>query len=307
MRAHRALAAAAASITFFAVGAGGAFADVISNNVDASVDSTAESMPLNVGGADGSTVLRVIPANGDGKNGCNLTAGSTFVASVSSSDTAVATVSPSSITFTSCLDTKTLTVHPVATGSATISLATVSNSTGGSFDLGPATFAVTVAAPTNQAPTIAVTGVSMGGSYSYGAVPTAGCTVSDKEDGSPVVQPTLSAITGPDAAKGLGSQTATCSYTDNGGLTATSSATYTIIPAASVTTVTCSPTSLTYTGSPLTPCTATVTGSGGLNTTTPVTYGGTNTAAGTATATAPTWPAAARPPSRSTRPARRPR
>ncbi|MGH9156213.1 MAG: PxKF domain-containing protein, partial [Acidimicrobiales bacterium] len=40
---------------------------------------------------------------------------------------------------------------------------------------------------------------------------------------------TLSAVTGPLASYGLGSQTASCSYTDSGGLTATATATYAIV------------------------------------------------------------------------------
>ena len=48
---------AAASI----VGVAGA--DDISNNLDATVDAVAEAMPLNVGGANGTTQLYVTPAN----------------------------------------------------------------------------------------------------------------------------------------------------------------------------------------------------------------------------------------------------
>ena len=58
--------------------AGVAVADDISNSLDSSIDSAAEAMPLNVGGADGTTVLSVTPRNGDGKNGCNLTGSTTL-------------------------------------------------------------------------------------------------------------------------------------------------------------------------------------------------------------------------------------
>ena len=114
---------AAASI----VGVAGA--DDISNNLDASIDAVAEAMPLNVGGANGTTQLYVTPRNGDGKNGCNLTSSTALGLSVSSSNTAVATVSPSSVTFQSCGDTKTLTVTPHNHGSATISVSQTSNNT----------------------------------------------------------------------------------------------------------------------------------------------------------------------------------
>jgi hypothetical protein len=81
----------------------------------------------------------------------------------------------------------------------------------------------------NHAPTATVTGVTNGAKYEYGTVPAATCQISDDEDGSKTLPATLSAITGPLASAGLGSQTATCSYTDDGGLTATASATYTIV------------------------------------------------------------------------------
>jgi len=64
----------------------------------------------------------------------------------------------------------------------------------------------------------------------------------------------------------------------------TATANLTITKAPSTTTVTC-PTSVVYTGAALTPCTAAVTGVGGLNTTATVTYVS-NTNVGTATASA---------------------
>jgi len=218
---------AAASI----VGVAGA--DDISNNLDASVDAVAEAMPLNVGGANGTTQLYVTPANGDGKNGCNLTGSSALGLSVTSSNTGVATVSPSSVTFTSCGDLKTLTVAPVAAGSATISVSQTSNSTGGTFNLAPATFSVnvTAAAPANTAPTVTVAGVTGGGSYTKGSVPAATCQVTDAEDGNSSFAATLSAVTGPYASDGIGEQTASCSYTDDGGLIASASETYGIVDA----------------------------------------------------------------------------
>lgn len=206
-----------------------ASADDISNNLDATVDAVAEVMPLTVGGADGVTQLYVVPRNGDGKNGCNLTGSTMLVVSVSSSNESVATVSPSSVTFTSCGDTPTLTVKPVAEGSATISLGQTSNDTGGTFNLAPAAFTVNVAPPLNTAPTVKVTGVTGGASYEFGSVPTATCEVTDAEDGNLSFPATLSAISGPLADYGLGVQTASCSYTDAGGLTAVASESYGIV------------------------------------------------------------------------------
>src|SRR5215212_5780653 len=92
------LAAIAASL-FAAM----ASADDISNSLDATVDAVAEQMPLTAGGANATTGLYVVPQNGDGKNGCNLTGSTALTVSVSSDNPAVATVSPSSVTFTSCV------------------------------------------------------------------------------------------------------------------------------------------------------------------------------------------------------------
>jgi hypothetical protein len=133
-----------------------ALADQISNNIDTTVDAVAETMPLTAGGANGTTQLYVIPKNGDGKNGCNLTQNSTLAISLSSSNTNVATVSPSSVTFDSCGDTPTLTVTPHNQGSATITATLVSNNTGGTFDLAPVALTVNVAPPPNTPPKVVV-------------------------------------------------------------------------------------------------------------------------------------------------------
>ena len=97
MRTHarfRALTALTVSGLLVA-GGGVAHADDISNNIDASVDAVAEVMPLNVGGDPGTTSLYVTPTGGDGKPGCNFTGFTTLALSLSSNDTAVATVRPS--------------------------------------------------------------------------------------------------------------------------------------------------------------------------------------------------------------------
>lgn len=204
--------------------------DDIPNDLDGTVDTDAEEMPLMVGGANGTTQLSVTPRNGDGKNGCNLTGSTTLVVSVNSSNPSVVTVSPPSITFESCGDLHTLTLSPIGMGSATISLSQVSNNTGGTFNLDPATFAVNVSAatPTNTPPSITISGVTNLATYDKGSVPAAICNVTDTEDGNSTFAATLSAITGPYAADGLGSQTASCEYTDGGGLYASSSVSYEI-------------------------------------------------------------------------------
>jgi hypothetical protein len=202
----------------------GASADDITNDLS----GTAGVLTLTSGGDTGSTDLTVVPHNGDGKNGCNLTGSSTLVVSVHSSDPSVATASPASLTFGSCGDVKTVTVTSGVTGSATVTLTQVSNTTGASFNLAPAAFTVHVVPPPNTPPAVTVTSVEHGAGYAKGSVPAAGCAVEDAEDGSSSFAADLSAITGAYAADGLGNQTATCSYTDAGGLTQETSATYSI-------------------------------------------------------------------------------
>jgi len=202
----------------------GASADDIRNDLS----GTAGIMTLTSGGDTDSTALTVVPRNGDGKNGCNLTGTSTLVVSVHSSDTSVATVSPASLTFDSCGDIKTVTLTSGATGTADVTLTQVSNTTGASFNLAPAAFTVHVVPPPNTPPTVTVTGVEHGASYAKGSVPTAGCAVEDAEDGSSGFAADLSTITGAYAEDGLGNQTASCSYTDTGGLVQETSATYSI-------------------------------------------------------------------------------
>lgn len=209
--------------------AGVAMADDISNDLDSTIDAVAEVMPLNVGGASGTTSLYITARNGDGKNGCNLTSSSTLVLAVQSSNPAVATVSPSSVTFASCSDTRLLTVTPVSMGSATVGVTQTSNTTGGTFNLAPATFTAQVAPPANTAPSVTVSGVDGGASYAQGSVPAATCSVSDAEDGPSSFAATLSAVSGPYSVDGIGTQSAGCSYTDAGGLTASASETYSIV------------------------------------------------------------------------------
>jgi len=232
----RCVSAAAIAALTLAAGAAAASADDIVNTLDTTVDSTVEIMPLTVGGSAASTTFYVQPTGdgnspADGKSGCNFTGPSpSLVVAVVSSDPSKATVSPSSLTFGSCGDVKQVTVTPVAVGSTTVTLSQTTNNTGATFSFAPATFRVDVSAatPTNTAPTVSVAGVTGGTAYEFGAVPEATCEVTDAEDGNKSFAATLSAVTG-GAAAGLGQQTASCTYTDKGGLTAVSSVTYSIV------------------------------------------------------------------------------
>ena len=241
----RKVLASAAAVGMVAAVVCTANADEIYNKLDDTVDIIAEVMPLNVGGPNGSTKLYVAPTGGDGKPGCNLTGSTSVTFSTASSNTGVATVSPASVTFTACGDEKTLTITPVAQGSTTITVAQTANNTGGTFGVSSATFTVNVAPPPNTAPTITVAGVTGGASYNKGAVPAATCQVADAEDGPSSFAASLSPITGLWASDGIGSQTASCSYTDAGGLNAQSSVTYSIVDP--------SPPAVTYTLNPALP------------------------------------------------------
>ena len=155
-----------------------AFADDISNNLDVAADAAPENMALTAGGPNGTTTLRVIAQNGDGKNGCNLTASSTLVVGVNNSNASIATVSPTSITFSSCGDLPTVTVTPLSAGSATISLSLTSNSTAGTFNLAPATFAAQVAPADSTPPTWSCTPAAADGVW-HDADQSSNCTASD--------------------------------------------------------------------------------------------------------------------------------
>lgn len=226
----RAVAAIAAGGLLLA-SAGVVYADQIYNTLEAGVDAEAEVMALNVGGLAGNTSLALFTTDGDGKNGCNLTGQNTLRLSLVSSAPGVATVSPAETTFTSCGFTQPLTITPVTAGSATVTARIISNSTTYTFDVLPAAFRVdvTAPAPSNTAPVLSMAGVTGGAFYAKGSVPTAVCEVTDTEDGPSSFPATLSPITGDDAATGIGSQEATCEYTDAGLLYVKSSVAYNII------------------------------------------------------------------------------
>jgi hypothetical protein len=226
VRIRRALATTAAGVLLAAASVGTAYADDIVNDI---VNPT-ESMSLVIGGAIGSTTLSVTTTNGDGKNGCNLTGSTTATFAINTSDAAVATVSPASVTFASCGDVKTVTITPHAPGEATVSLSQTSNTTGATFNLAPATFAVHVAAPppTNTPPVVTVAGFTDGDIFELGVheLPTPGCSVQDAEDVGESASPSITS--GLDAY-GLGTVEVTCSYTDTGKMGASDSASYTVV------------------------------------------------------------------------------
>ncbi|TMD13659.1 MAG: choice-of-anchor D domain-containing protein, partial [Chloroflexi bacterium] len=125
------------------------------------------------------------------------------------------------------------------------------------------------------------TTVSCPASVTYSGSPQTPCTASVSEAGGLSQTLTVSYSNNTNA----GTATASASFAGDANHDASSgSASFTIAKASSTTTVTC-PNSVPYTGSPLTPCTASVSGVGGLSQTLTVSYSN-NTNAGTATASA---------------------
>ncbi|MCO4256178.1 PxKF domain-containing protein [Pseudarthrobacter cellobiosi] len=246
---HAGLRAAAvvAAGSLLLASAGVVYADDISNTLDGSIDPVAEVMALNVG-VNGTTSLQIQPRNSDGENGCNVKNAYSVTLNLVSSDPSVATVSPASVVILDCgAPGVSLTLAPLKAGSTTVTASVATNNSPGTFNLAPATFTVNVTAPapSNAAPVLSITGVENGGSYAKGSVPAAVCNVTDAEDGPSSLPVTLSAITGPDAATGVGSQEASCDYTDGGGIYVKSSVTYSIVDASAP--------EISYTLSPATP------------------------------------------------------
>ena len=217
----KAIAAVAGGLLI--AGGGIAAADNLVNNVT-------------VGGTDtitagGSTTVgyKINATGGDGQSGCNASDGS--AATVTLSVPPDVTSSAARLIFTACNATQNVTFSSSKAGSYAIN-ASVSDPGVGTYS-NQADFSLTVNAPPlppNTAPSVSVTGVTANATYNKGSVPAAGCSVTDTEDGSSSFPASLSAVTGTYASDGIGSQTASCSYTDSGGLAATpTSASYSIV------------------------------------------------------------------------------
>jgi hypothetical protein len=240
----RGLAAAAAATVFAVAGGSAALADQINGDADAL--ATAGPFPngltasQQVGTTKAYDFSAVIKNTG---NAANDVFPGTVTAQVSASGawlTAPTPLSVSALTFAS-YDVNSagkVSITVPCSGSGVVSVATVtlvaSASNGESLNPGSVslTYRVTGSgscAPTNSAPDVSVTGVTGGASYEFGSVPAANCTVVDTEDGNSSFAASLSVVTGPLEAHGLGSQAATCSYMDAGGLSDSANVTFSIV------------------------------------------------------------------------------
>jgi hypothetical protein len=81
----------------------------------------------------------------------------------------------------------------------------------------------------NTAPTVDVTGFTPNSPVEIGTAVTPACDVVDAEDDGEYAVPDVSGPVGPLAAYGLGAVTVTCFYEDEGGMSATDTASYTIV------------------------------------------------------------------------------
>jgi hypothetical protein len=157
---------------------------------------------------------------------------------------ATVTISPNPETFTACgttLETGAKAISfstPADAPAGTYNITTAVQDSAGKYNATLADFKLNVTAggggggveePANTPPEVTLKGVTDGDSYEIGSVPAAECYVVDAEDGNSTFAATLSAITGPLSSYDLGSQTASCEYTDEGGLSDSAEATYSIV------------------------------------------------------------------------------
>lgn len=207
-------------------------ADTVVNTIDNTIDPATETAVIE----DGTTSVYVgfyiknqnTRQDGDPENSCNVSG--PYPATVTFDIPAGVTASPSSLVFTGCDATQTVKFTSTTPDTYPISVLSVTGGKpGGAWDTAPAAFELEVEEPVNTAPIVSLVGVTNGAIYNKGLVPAATCQVTDTEDGNSSFAATLSSVTGQYANDGLGSQTASCSYTDGGDLTASASATYTIV------------------------------------------------------------------------------
>jgi hypothetical protein len=226
----RALALSVTGALVVLAAPGTAQADVVNNTVTAAgenVITAGETTSI------GYSIMNTNSNNStDPQNSCNAADATSPRVTVVAPSTV--TVSPASRTYTSCGTAQYFEFTSSTPGTYSISV-TVADAGIGTYSASGATFTLTVKAPLviNTAPTVTISAVANGAAYEFGNVPVARCNVTDKEDGPSSFDASLSTITGTRAAEGLGSQTATCNYTDTangGGLIApTASATYSIV------------------------------------------------------------------------------
>lgn len=145
--------------------AGSAVADDVYNNIDSTIDANWETMNLSVGSPATPVSYSIRPTSyvyPDYKPGCNIYPGQIFVATAYSNNPSVAYVPPTALIFDSCSDVLSVPVMPMGPGTAVITLIQNANSTGGYFELSPATFTVNVSYAADTTPPVIVPHVTPG-------------------------------------------------------------------------------------------------------------------------------------------------
>ncbi|MDP9438030.1 MAG: MBG domain-containing protein [Actinomycetota bacterium] len=214
-----------------------AFADVVYNNVDDSVESVVinkdgtttglEEFTLKAGGESKDVSFKVKAgtgdAAGDGDKDCNFDADTEkLTVNVVISDPAAVTVDKTTLTFGAC-EPEAQTVKVTSKSgitqnkSATVTLAEASNTTGGKFDYSPAKFKVNVTADTTS-PKVTLTKPADKDVYTYKQDVKASYTCEDEAGGSG-----LKSCAGPVAngaaidTNSVGAKTFTVNAEDNNG------------------------------------------------------------------------------------------
>jgi len=205
----------------------------LADNIQDSIEDGGTAVTLVAGSStSGTATIRLVGNNsgGDPDPGCNIDTGETPL-NLDVLTPAGVTANPDPLSITTCgID---YTVNFTASSSAvsgTASVSVVSGPAGGGTYFNQVSIPITVTqpAPANTKPSVEVAGVTDGAAYVIGAVPTAMCDVTDAQQ--PDVADFAAALGGT-LTDGLGSQTATCDWTDAQGLSAdTASVTYTIVP-----------------------------------------------------------------------------
>lgn len=229
MRARKLTAALAAVPVILAGTIGIAYGDEVENSIGAQGRTSIT--------AGGTTTIRYwiapLDTGGDKQVGCNASDGTPVTVTIDVP--ANVTADKTSLTFSNC-GSASLNYKEVTFSSTTVGdnyFIKVSNATddgAGKYATNSANWFLSVTAPivTNTKPSVAVTGVANGAEYVTGEVPAATCDVTDAEQ--PNVADFPAALSGT-LVDGLGTQIATCDWTDAGGLKAdTATVTYAIVP-----------------------------------------------------------------------------
>lgn len=197
------------------------------DNIIDSIATNTPNLVLEAGSQTAATAgIRLVGNSGDGDSGCNIDDGEQPLV-LDIITPAGITATPDPLAISSCSNTFTpvsFTASGTAvSGTVTVEIVSMPAGPGAAGYNNNVEIPITVT-QSNARPAVIVQGV-VAGNYEVGAEPTPTCAVTDTEDG-PSSFPAV--ITGT-LVHGLGTQTATCDYTDKGGLKATTaSVSYTI-------------------------------------------------------------------------------